>query len=138
MQEKLIEIFKKAKYEPSPSLVAVVWSGIIARDERIARIKLWLYTSVGFISLAGLIPAFKMLTNDLSQSGFYEYFSLIFSDGGSILAYWKEFVFSLLESLPMVSIIFTFSLLFICFLSLRHLVKQIGRSMRFSGSQLLT
>ena len=128
MQSKLIKIFKKARYEPEPDLEQAVWSTIIARDKRTTRFKLWTYGFVGFASFAGLIPAFKILFTDLAHSGFYEYFSLIFSDTGSILSYWKELIFSLTESLPVVSIIFTLSLLFICFLSLRYLMKQIIRN----------
>jgi hypothetical protein len=128
MEDKLIKIFQKAKYEPESDLEQVVWSTIIARDKRTTRFKLWTYGFVGLASFAGLIPAFKILFTDLAHSGFYEYFSLIFSDTGSILSYWKELIFSLTESLPVVSIIFTLSLLFICFLSLRYLMKQIIRN----------
>jgi len=128
MQSKLIKIFKKARYEPEPDLEQAVWSTIIARDKRTTRFKLWTYSFVGLASFVGLIPAFKILFTDLAHSGFYEYFSLIFSDTGSILSYWRELIFSLMESLPVVSIIFTLSLLFICFLSLRYLMKQIIRN----------
>ena len=103
MQEKLTKIFQKAKYEPSPILASTVWDAIIARDKRVIRFKLWIFSFMGFASLLGLVPVFKILLNDLTQSGFYEYFSLIFSDGGSMLAYWKELFLSLAESLPIFS-----------------------------------
>ena len=128
MQEKLIKIFQKAEYEPESILASTVWSAIIARDRRIIRFKLWIFSFMGFASLVGLVPVFKILLNDLAQSGFYEYFSLIFSDGGSMLAYWKELFLSLAESLPVFSIISTLSLFFIFFLSLKYLTKQIIRN----------
>ena len=128
MQEKLIKIFQKAKYKPEPILASTVWDAIIARNKRIIRFKLWIFSFMGFASLVGLVPVFKILLNDLAQSGFYEYFSLIFSDGGSMVTYWKELFFSLAESLPVFSIISTLSLFFIFFLSLKYLTKQIIRN----------
>jgi hypothetical protein len=128
MQNKLIKIFKKARYEPEPDLSRAVWSAILLRDKHKARFKLWAFAFTGLASLAGLVPVLKILSNDLTRSGFYEYFSLIFSDTSSILSFWKEFTFSLSESLPVMSIIFTLSLLFVCFLSARYLIKQIIRN----------
>jgi len=128
MQNKLTKIFQKVKYESDPNLAEGIWQMIVRRDQKMTRLKLWTFTSIGLISLAGLVPALKVLSNDLAQSGFSEYFSLIFSDSGLILSYWKELIFSLAESLPVMSMIFTLSLLFICFLSLKHLMKQIIRN----------
>lgn len=128
MQDKLTKIFQKAKYEPSANLPEKVWHRILTRDKHITQFKLWTFASIGFVSLAGLVPAFKTLINDFTQSGFYEYSSLIFSDSGLIFSYWKEYMLSLAESLPMISIIFTLSLVFVLFLSLRYLVKQISKN----------
>lgn len=127
MNNKLTKIFQKAKYEPDSNLNGIVWSAIIARDKRAAQFKLWIFAFIGFVSFVGLVPTFQKLFADLARSGFYEYFSLIFSDTGSVVSYWKELAFSLTESLPVMSIIFAFSLLFICFLSLKYLMKQIGK-----------
>ena len=127
MQDKLIKIFKEAKYEPDSTLPLSVWRAIIIREKRMAKIKLWSFSIVGIASLSILIPVFEMLLTDLAHSGFYEYFSLIFSDGGSMITYWKELSLSLVESLPLMSIIFTLSLFFIFFLSLKYFLGQIGR-----------
>ena len=128
MENKLTKIFQKAKYETSETLAENIWLALVVRDRRIARFKLAVFSLVGLSSLAGLIPAFKMLSNDFVQSGFYEYFSLLFSDSRSIISYWKEFTFSLAEALPVVSIIFVLSLIFVFFLSLRYAMKQIGKN----------
>jgi hypothetical protein len=132
MRDRLTKIFKNAKYEPDPGLAFSVWRTIITREKRITRIKLWSLSVILFVSTLGLIPAFQMLLNNLAHSGFYEYFSLIFSDGGSMMTYWKEFSFSLVESLPTLSIVLTLSVLFVCFLSLRYLIKQIDQSVNVS------
>ena len=131
-QTRLTEIFKKAKYEPSVDVAPSIWQTITMRNKRINQFKLWAFSFAGFISLAGLIPAINMLFNDLTKSGLYEYFSLIFENGGSVVSYWKELVFSLAQSLPIMSIIFTLSLIFAFFLSLRYLMRQVGKN------QLLT
>jgi hypothetical protein len=127
MEETLEKKFQKAKYGNPENLSENVWRAIIARDQRITRIKLWAFASVAALSVSLLIPAFRILLTDFKQSGFYDYLSLIFSSGGSIISYWKELAFSLAESLPAISIILTLSLLFICFFSMRHLMKQVGK-----------
>ena len=123
MEQKLVKIFQKTKYEPAPDLADNILRALLVRQKHQAQLKLWIFALVGIISFAGLVPALKTLSTDFAQSGFSEYFSLIFGSG-SILSYWKELFLSLAESLPTMSIIFTLSLAFICLFSLRHLVKQ--------------
>jgi len=127
VKQKLVKAFREIKYEPDANLAENVWRTIVLRNKRMAQFKLWSFAATGIVSLAGLVPAFKILSNDLAQSGFYEYFSLIFSDSRLIISYWKELVFSLAESLPTVSIIFTLSLIFVFFLSFRYAMKQISK-----------
>ncbi|KKR42196.1 MAG: hypothetical protein UU10_C0014G0010 [Parcubacteria group bacterium GW2011_GWF1_40_6] len=125
MQDKLTKVFQKAKYKESSILAQNVWNTIVAREKRNTQIKFWAFSSLGFTSLASLVPVFKILLNDLTQSGFYEYASLAFSDTSLVLSAWKEFAFSLVESLPIMSMIFTLSLLFTIFLSIKYVFKQI-------------
>ena len=128
MKNKLTKILKNAKYEPDTKMALSVWQTIVKQERRSTHLKLWSLSSLLFVSTVGLIPAFEILLSDLAHSGFYEYFSLIFSDGGSMLTYWKELAFSLAESLPIMSIIFTLSIVFVCFLSLKYLIKQIDKN----------
>ena len=125
MEKELAKAFHKAKYEQNRDLALNIWQNIMKHDKRVLRIKLWVFSSIGLLSFVGIIPAFKMLLADLSQSGLYEYFSLIFSSGNSIFSYWKELILSIAESLPTMSIVLTFSLVFILFLSIKYAVKQI-------------
>jgi len=136
MKDKLTKAFKNSVYEPNQDLEGLIWSSIIKRDKRNAQFKLWAFGLVGVASLAGLVPTFKILFTDLTRSGFYEYFSLIFSDTGSIISYWKELAFSLAESLPIISIISVLSLLFVCFLSIKYIMKQINRDQLISSLTL--
>jgi hypothetical protein len=125
MEENLKRALKKAKYEPLAELKDKIWRKIVTRDKRIAYLKLISFSSVGIVSLMGFIPMWKMLANDFTQSGFYEYLSLALSKGGIFSSFWKEFIFTLAESLPTMSIVFSLTLVFIFLLSLRYVVKQI-------------
>ena len=127
MEKELIKAFHKAKYKEGSNLAENIWHNIVVYNKRITRIKLWVFSLAGFTSLIGLIPAWKTLSTDLAQSGLYEYVSLAFSSGGSILSYWKEFALSMAESLPTMSIILSLSLVFILFLSLKYAMRQIIR-----------
>ena len=127
MEEKLKKILKGAKYESDSKLSISIWNTLIIREKRVILLKLWSLSFVGLASLGLLVPAFEMLFNDFAHSGFYEYFSLIFSDGGLMLSYWKELSLSLAESLPIMSIIYTLSLFFVCFLSFKYIIKQFAK-----------
>jgi hypothetical protein len=128
MQEKLTKIFKNTKYEPGLDLNEKIWSTIAVRNKRNAQNKFWIFAFMGFSSTIGLIPVVKILLTDLSQSGFYEYSSLLFSDSAIIVSYWKELILILAESLPIMSIILTLSLVFVLFLSFRYAMKQINNN----------
>ena len=127
MEKELLKAFHKAK-ESNPSLATDIWRKLVIRNKRIAIVKLWAFSIVGFFSLMGLIPAWKALSTDLSQSGFYEYFSILFSNGWSITSYWRESIMSIAQSLPTMSILISLSLVFIFLLSLKFIAKQIIKS----------
>ena len=124
-EENLKKSFQRLEIEPSAGLADKIWHHIAIREKRLIRIKLWAFSLIGFLSVAGLVPVFKALLTQFTQSGFYEYFSLVFSSGSNLFSYWKELVLSLVESLPIPNIIFSFSLIFIFLLSVRYILKQI-------------
>ncbi|MFA5936611.1 MAG: hypothetical protein WC822_01895 [Candidatus Paceibacterota bacterium] len=125
MEQELIKAFKKAKYEEDTVLAQNIWQSIVVRNKRNTLLRLWAFSVAGLASFMGLIPAWKALLNDLTQSGFYEYLSLAFSNGSSVSSYWKEFSLSIAEALPTMSILLSLSLIFIFFLSLKYVMKQI-------------
>ena len=128
MRENLKKAFSNANYAPKANLSLNIWQAIMRRSQRIAYIKLTVLSLVGLASLISLIPVFRALIADFSQSGFYEYLSLAFSNGESLITYWKEFISLLAESLPVESIIGSLTLTFIFLLSLTYLMKQIIRN----------
>jgi len=76
-------------------------------------------------SIAVFIPALNMVRTGFIESGFTQFFSLLFSDTGTIMAYWKNFAMSLLETMPVLELaILSFSVL--AFLEfLKFLLKNI-------------
>lgn len=119
--------FNRAKMvEPSPEL----FTKIIARihsEKRILNLKRRLiFFSLGLIiSAIALVPAFNTARADFNESGFSQFFSLLFSDFGSVLTYWQSFVLTLLESLPVMSMVVFLFIIFIFFESLKFLTRDI-------------
>ncbi len=106
-----------------------LYGGIVARITREQRhraiIRLFFLGFAVLLSFAALIPTFRYLSNDFYQSGSYQYLSLIFSDGGMLISYWKEFMLSIAESLPIISIAAFLSILFIMLGSLKLAAQNI-------------
>lgn len=94
-------------------------------EKRFARTRLVFFGALALASVIAFIPALKYLINDFSNSGFYQYLSLIFSDSEVILASWREFSLSLAESLPFLSIAALFSVIFALLWSLKLTFKNI-------------
>jgi hypothetical protein len=133
VNDDLIIAFEKVKYHPERRLSDDIWRSIEIRQKRSSIIKLYSYAGLGFISLIGLIPATINLLGQFSRSGFYNYFSLIFSSDGYLNIYWKELALSVINSLPVISLMFSSLLIFILFISLKYAIQQF----KFKG-QLLT
>lgn len=84
----------------------------IDKEKRRNAISRFLYTgTIMFASLLSIIPSMIYLGKSLQISGFAQYFSLFFSDLSQVALYWKEFSFSLAESLPFISLALFLALL---------------------------
>lgn len=119
MNKDLHTIFKDAYYTPSHELGASVWNTIVSKQKRKEKYAYYMYTSMGTFSFLSLLFVGKSILSQVSQSGFYEYASLLSSDGGILAVYWKEFTLLLTESLPLTSITLSLFLLFTLAASLR-------------------
>ncbi|MCX6785063.1 MAG: hypothetical protein NTV81_04005 [Candidatus Komeilibacteria bacterium] len=93
---------------------------LIARKYRLLLLSVTLGTS-----LIALIPTFRLVMTGFTESGFSQFLSLIFSDAGVLAAYWENLAFSLLESLPIASILTLLTVVFIFFISLKLLIKNL-------------
>jgi len=82
--------------------------------------------SVGLIgSAVAFIPAFKMVQAGFIESGFMDFFSLLFSDTGIVMAYWQNFALSLLETLPVLSLMALLATVLVFLESLKLLARDI-------------
>lgn len=98
----------------------------IHKEERLLVLRRTIIFSVLFVgSLAGFIPSLKMLLADFDQSGFLNFFSLIFSDFPTVATYWKSFAMILLESLPTVSLALFLAIMLTFLQSIKSLTKNI-------------
>ncbi len=86
--------------EPSAGLFNRVLATIQIKQRRLV-VRRNVFCSLGLlVSLVLLIPAWQMVQVGLAESGFLEFFSLLFSDSGMMAASWQNFGMVLLESLP--------------------------------------
>jgi len=124
MHSDLRSTFKSIKRSPPKNLPETITYTIELRIEREITIKKWAYGTVTVVSLVAIIPATIALGHQLSQSGFYQYASLGFSDIGAISGAWKDFASALAESLPGMSIALVLGLLAILVWSIRKTAAQ--------------
>jgi hypothetical protein len=124
MNTHLQKLFNKAVTLPAPTLSDAIWHAIVIEQKRRKAILVWSYSFLGFVSLSTLVFVIKDIATQFTQSGFYEYVSLLSSDSGMIATYWKEFLLSLTESLPLFAITFSLLLLFVVALSMRQVTRQ--------------
>jgi hypothetical protein len=92
---------------PSRGLFASILLRVEEEKRRLARLRVAFFGFGAVASSLVLVPVLQYAGEGIARSGTAEYFSLFFSDSGMALLYWKEFLLSLVESLP----IFMFALL---------------------------
>ncbi len=111
--------------EPPERLCGNILGQIKLEERRTARLRLFFVGSVFLASFAALIPAFQYFIREFYQSGSYQYLSLLFSDGGAVLSYWKEFTLSIAESLPVLGITAVLATIFVFLGSLRLAIRDL-------------
>ncbi|MFA7685509.1 MAG: hypothetical protein WCX95_01775 [Candidatus Gracilibacteria bacterium] len=109
---------------PPSFLQGKILDRIAGAKMRRVRVILTAFSLIIVVGIASIVPALQYVSQSFSKSGFYSYFSLIFSDGGSIVAYWQEFLLSLADTLPVMGIIVLFSIIFMVLLALRFVAKN--------------
>lgn len=102
---------------------AVLWQ-IEMERRRIARFRFVGMGAVAGLSALAMVPTAQYTMAEFYQSGFYQYSSLLFSDGGSALSYWKELTLILAESAPLLGITLSLALIFVLVGSLQSAFKN--------------
>jgi len=110
--------------DPPEYLSGRILAQIGEHKKRMARINFFLFETAGLVSLAIAAASFKFAIDDFSQSGFYSYASLIFSDLNVIAVYWKDFVILLAESVPLLWFTAFLASIFILLESIKNALKN--------------
>ncbi|MFA6428718.1 MAG: hypothetical protein WCW02_04245 [Candidatus Buchananbacteria bacterium] len=119
------DLFKNlGQVEPTEQLLASVLLTIKQKNINLAKRKLLFQGLLLAVSGLALFPVSGYLLNEIKQSGLSQYLSLLFSDWSVIRTYWQVFVFSLAETLPLVSLTATLAVVFIFFNALRQAVAE--------------
>ncbi len=103
--EKLFSTLKTP--EPPAGLTEKILLRIGSRERRILGAKIAASACVFGVSVGIAVAGYVNLIASLSQSGFFQIASLMFSDFSSMAANFPDFAFSIMESFP----IFTTALL---------------------------
>lgn len=93
------------KIQPPQDLKQNILLGIAKEEFRRAKVYFTVAATVLPASLVAVFLSGRYLINSFYESGFYDYFSLLFSGDSTVLAYWKELTYSLVETMPIVGTI---------------------------------
>lgn len=107
MTAEFKKILNKIEREEMPLPINLVNKIILSVDKKVShdsKIKALGLSFVSFISFLISIPIISQIITSFTQSGFYNYISIIFSDSDVAFIYWKEILISLIESLPVIGI----------------------------------
>ncbi|MFA6386587.1 MAG: hypothetical protein WCW04_02355 [Candidatus Paceibacterota bacterium] len=124
MNDNLSKLFKQAYNHPETGLSDAIWRGIQLRQAKRLKIQSISYGIVGVLSLGGFVFMSFHIKQQFNSSGFFQYASLVFSDAGLFATYWKEYLLSLADSLPVASLGALSFLLFSMLVSLRKAFHQ--------------
>jgi hypothetical protein len=126
MQDNYEKLFSHSR---SPHLPGGLFDSIVTgvrreRRTQVLKKRVILFSLGVIISLVALVPAFSFLREGMARSGTLYFLSLVFSDPGVVLGLWQEFIFSLLETLPIVSMAVFLAALFVFFGSIRLFIRD--------------
>jgi hypothetical protein len=112
--------------DPPEYLFPHILSRITLLKQRAARIRFILFSGTTLMSFLTMIAALRYAWGSFAESSFSAYASLLSSDGSAVLLYWKEFAFSLIESVPLMGITVLLSAIFTLLLSLKLTLRYLG------------
>lgn len=132
MSEKLEFLY----IDPSNNLRDKIITDIDRRIRNKAIFSLFYGGLTSLTSVLVMIYFFVLIVKDFYSSGLREYLSLAFSDYSLLITLWREYLLSVIESLPVISIILVTFSLFIFTLSIKYVVNSFKKipfiSLRFN------
>ena len=97
----------------------------IERQERIAASRKIMFFGTALVaSFIALIPAFQFVASSIAESGVGTFFSLIFSDLNNMVDNLSQFGLTIIESIPVMSIVLFLSIALVFLFALKEVVKN--------------
>ncbi len=124
MDGNLSKLLKQSYNHPKTGLSDDVWRAIQIKQAKSLKIQSLMYGILGILSLGGFVFMSIYLKRQFTTSGFFQYVSLAFSDGGLLAVYWKEYLLSLADSLPVASLGASLFLLLSMLFSIKKVIHQ--------------
>jgi hypothetical protein len=109
---------------PSEGIPLHVFSRIAESQKKTARIRFVSFTLISFASFTSLIPLTSFALGELSESEFYQYLSIIFTDRDILFFAWKDSILGLIESIPLTGITVSLVAVFIFLYSVNLAAKS--------------
>lgn len=128
MDQRLLKAFKNIRtVEPSKELEMAILSRLtIERNRKFKRNML--FSRLGIIgSLAALAYSILTYGNAFLSSDFWNMLSLAFSDAMIIASHWNEFIQSLLETFPAITVTIILTPLFTLLLSISFYIDSYNK-----------
>ncbi|MCX6740395.1 MAG: hypothetical protein NTZ49_04155 [Candidatus Parcubacteria bacterium] len=111
--------------QPPAELQAIIISRINAlSNSRILKLKVVLFAVSSTVSAVAAVFAFMVFRSNLAETGFWQFFTLLFSDHEILMSYWQNYLMSLAESLPISSLV----LLLVCTLAFCESVRLLANN----------
>jgi hypothetical protein len=108
-----------------PELPQKIMARIARRERRVLIAKTAVFGALFAGSTTFLVMAYFNLATALTQSGFFSFASLFFSDFGAAMSNFQDYAFSILESFPVFSAAFLVGGLIVVIWSASHLFDDI-------------
>ena len=113
-----------SKIETPKNLEQRILMRISNEERRTAEWRLAFFAPLAAASGVGVVFAFQYAAQEVAQSGFYQYLSVAFSDGGAAITYWKELSMLLAESAPILGTAVLLGAVLVLLGSLRSAIKN--------------
>lgn len=126
MENNYEKLFSQLETPQAPiGLLEKILNRLTRERKLSAKRRLFVFSFSLLASLIALIPAWQFVWSGFAQSGFFQFFSLLFSDAAIVLTYWQNYALSLLETFPVSRLIIFLAITFIFLESLKLLAENI-------------
>ena len=124
MENQIQELLSKTSYHADADFSQKIWISISKKQKQKTMYTRVLYSTLSIASFVVLIPVCTTILNQLQETGFTQYLSIVFSDIGSIGIFGKQLLYALGEALPTLSIALFLFLVASLVFSLKELLKS--------------